>query len=675
MDRRNLAQELRRWVLEEMGLPQQKAPSEEMLQRLFIGQCADIWKYVIRHVCSQRTVRNIEGNLMWYQQLQHSVAQRSVEEEEQQHKKQLYQEILELRSELQHLQEQIHSAETEIVSQELNNKMSQDFRRRSLLLRAFNKKREEECDVLRESNIRIQYRCEQLQNVGKASQRELMFPTLDAGSAMNTFPEPEILRDVREVCQMRMKFLRSLHEDSISGSLVTGGEDLRSLAHQQWMSLAEKLWSSHPPTHVVSSLEYLALETTRDMRQLQASLAVDPAETSCSISETTCDTQGTGDGLETSKRARSLCESAQPDPLGVLPSFSSLIQEGWAESVKVFSELRLAQRQAEELSEQLADRIQEIHKTLSDGSETSLLSRAAFDAELRLVLLHGCQDALLQECRTLQTEAADRRQEVRALQQQQQNIQESCALLDKRQKQVQVLIKGNSSSKSQIWRSYVEVQKYVQDKLLPRPQEVTQESQRLQDSVMKDVKHFSTISLPALQKVSPDGVIQVPAQDLSINRLSNPHCPYYKIYKGIYTSVGLSLYKAPETILNHVADVKKQLRFLRAQLCSRNQAVAKIQRQIRESQNPDTDTLLHLLSAHYTQQMDRLLPKLQSLIQQCEKSQEYGKEVQASVTDWWEQPAQLCLASEQRGGLTLRQWQDRWTVAVTALQRAAGGRS
>ncbi|XP_063798244.1 HAUS augmin-like complex subunit 5 isoform X2 [Pseudophryne corroboree] len=675
MDRRNLAQELRRWVVEEMGLPQQKAPSEEMLQRLFIGQCADIWKYVIRHVRSQRTVRNIEGNLMWYQQLQHSVAQRSVEEEELQHKKQLCQEILELRSELHHLQEQISSAEKEIVSQELNNEKSQDYRRRSLLLRAFNKKRGEECEVLRESNARIQYRCEQLQDVSRASQRELIFPTLDVGSAGVTFPEPEILRDVRDVCQMRKKFLRSLHDDSISGSLLTGGEELRSLAHHQWMCTAEKIWSTYPPNHIVSSLEHLALETTRDMRDLQTSLVVDPAETSCSLSETTCDAQGSKDALETSKRARSFCESRRPDSLAVLPSFRSLIQEGWAESIKVFTELRLVQHETQELSEQLAAKIQEIHRTLSDGSEASLLCRAAFDAELRLALLQGCRDALLQECRALQAEASDKKQEVKVLQQQQRNIQESCALLEKKQKQIQVLIKGNSSSKSQIWRSGVEVQKYVQDKLLQRPREVVQESQRLQDSIMKDVKHFAAVSLPALQKVCVDGVSLVPSKELSINRVSSPHCPYYNIYRGIYNSVGLSLYKAPENILCHVADIKKQLRFLRAQLCSRNQAVAKIQRQIRESQNPDTDTLLHLLSVHYAHQMDQLIPILQRLIQQCEKSQEYGKEVQATVSDWWEQPAQLCLPAEQRGGLTLRQWQDRWTVAVTALQRAAGSRS
>ncbi|XP_018427198.1 PREDICTED: HAUS augmin-like complex subunit 5 [Nanorana parkeri] len=674
MDRRGLAQELRRWVVEEMGVPPQKAPQEDVLQRLFFGQCTGIWKYIIHHVRSQRTVRNIEGNLLWYQQLQHSEAQRSAEEEEQQRRKQLCREILELRSELQHLQEQIQSAEEEIGSQELNGEKSQDYRRRALLLRAFKKKKEVECEAMRESNAKIQYRCEQLQDVSRESQREIIFPLLESGSASSALSEPEVMRDVRGACQVRLQFLRSLRDDSVSGSSLAGGEELRSLAHQQWMSMAEKVWSSHPPNHIVFSLEHLALEATRDMRLLQSSLAADPSQTSSNISETPCDVHDSRDALETSKQTRSYYEGDRHSSAGDLPSFNSLIQEGWAESVQVTTQLCAVQHQMQEVSECLAGKIQEVHKTLADDIELSQLSRAAFDAELRSVLLRGCQDALLQECRALQESAVERKQEVKHLQQQQQNIQDSCLLLDKKQKQIQILIRANATAKSQIRRSCTEVQKYVKEKLLPRPQEVALESQRLKDSIMKDNKHFSAISLPAFQKLCADGVNEVPAQDLSINRLSSPQCLYYNVYKGMYASMGLSLYKAPETILCHVADMKKQLLFLRSQLSSRNRAMNKVLKRLRESRSPDTDALLKLLSAHYAQQTDQLVPRLQHLIEQCEKSQEYGTEAQATVKDWWEQPAQTCLPWEQRGGLTLQQWRDRWMVAVTALQRASGGR-
>ncbi|KAG8569961.1 hypothetical protein GDO81_014614 [Engystomops pustulosus] len=447
------------------------------------------------------------------------------------------------------------------------------------------------------------------------------------------------------------------------------------MAHHQWLSEGEKLWSSYPPNHIVSSLEHLTLEGTRDLRQLQSSLAADPAETSCSVSEAMSDPRETSEDQENSKRARLQCGDGRSDSFTRLPSYSCLIQEGWAETAAVASQLCNVQRQSRDLSARLADKIQEVHQTLSDGSELSVLSRAAFDAELRLVLLRGCQDALLQECRTLQAEAADRRQGMKFLQQQQQNIQDSFLLLEKKQEQIQVLIKATSFSKAQVRHNSGEVQKFVQERLLLRPLEVVQESQRLQDSVMKDLNHFTAISLPTLQKVTLHGVHQIPTQELSINRLSNPSFHLYPIYKALYSSIGLSLYKTPESILQHVADVKKHLLFLRAQLCSRSQATNKIHKQLRESQTPDINTLLDLLSAHYAQQTDQLVPKLQQIIEQCQKSQEYGKEVQAAVNDWWEQPAQQCLPWEQRGGQTLQQWRDRWTVAVTALQRASGGRS
>ncbi|OCT73478.1 HAUS augmin-like complex subunit 5 [Xenopus laevis] len=666
MERRSLAQELKKWAVEEMGLPAQKAPSEEMLQRLFIGQCGDIWKFIIRHIHSHRTVRKIEGNLLWYQQLQHTEAQRTAEEEQQQRRKQLCKEILELRAELHHLQEQIQTAEREIVGQDLNCERAQDLCRRSLLLRAFNKKREEECEALCQSNKKIQYRCEQLQEIRRASQREVMFSAVDPDLSSSTFLEPEVLRDVREVCKLRFKFLRSLHDDSISSSVHPGKEDLRSLSHQQWMSMAEKVWNTHTPNHILAALERLTLNSTQELKKLQFSQAADLSKgPSCQLKEFS----------EPITQSRSCNESTHLDPQETLPSFHSLIQEGWANSVKVSSELRRVQSQAQALSEHLAERIQEIHKKLSDGSEVSVLTRAAFDAELRCVILRGCRDALMQECRMLQEEAAGKKQEMKLLQQQQQNIQEACLLLDKKQKHIQILIKGNSSSKSQIRRSSVEAQKYVQDKLLPWPQEIIQESQRLQDSIQKEVKHFSAICLPALLKVSTDGFNLLPSRELSINRMSNTHAPYYGIFKGIYESVRLPLYKAPESVLSHVADMKKQLFFLRSQLSSRSEAISKTQRALQKNTNPDTDALLKSLSDHYSLELDEMVPKMQRLIQQCEKHQEYGKEVQATVMDWWEQPVQLCLPSEERGGLTLRQWRERWTVAVTALQRATGSRS
>ncbi|KAM4651036.1 HAUS augmin-like complex subunit 5 [Discoglossus pictus] len=665
MERKTLAQELKRWAVEEMGLTAQKAPSEDTLQRLFIGQCADIWKYIIRHVHSQRNVRKIEGNLLWYQQLQRSEAQRSAEEQEQQRRKKLCKEILELRSELQHLQEQIHSAEREIVNQDLSSVKAHDFCRRSMLLQAFNRKREQEYAALNESNLKIQYRCEQLRGLKRASQREVTFSNLDREAAAAQGLESDVLRDVRAVCQVRFQFLQSLHDDTVTGAMRAVGTDMRSLSHQQWMNVAEKVWTLHPPNHVLAALEHLSVDTANRLRELQSDVEDDPFDSSFDDSAE-YDIHDPNDLCDTSRNTGSSSENDF-----VLPSFKTLIQEGWAETVRISTQLRFMQNRTYGVSERLAQLVQEVHKNLSDGSELSELNRAAFDMELQLMILRGTRDALVHEYRLLQHQSTGNRVEVKLLEQQKMNINQTQLILKRKQEQIQVLISGNINCKKQIKANTVEAQKYLRDMLHPRPQEVIKESQKFQDSLVKEVKHFSAISLPGLLRVCTDGM-WVPVQDLSINRLSNTHCPYYDIFRGIYDSIGLPLYKAPEATLSHVADMKRQMFLLQSQLRSRSHVIKKLHRRLRENQNPDTDTLLQQLSSHYSQQIDQLVPKLQHLTEQCEKSQEYWKEVQATVTDWWEQPAQMGLPWEQREGLTLRQWRDRWTVAATALQTASG---
>uniref|UniRef100_A0A452S405 HAUS augmin like complex subunit 5 n=1 Tax=Ursus americanus TaxID=9643 RepID=A0A452S405_URSAM len=60
------ARELGCWATEEMGAPVAARAPESTLRRLCLGQGADIWAYVLRHVHSQRSVQKIRGNLLWY---------------------------------------------------------------------------------------------------------------------------------------------------------------------------------------------------------------------------------------------------------------------------------------------------------------------------------------------------------------------------------------------------------------------------------------------------------------------------------------------------------------------------------------------------------------------------------------------------------------------------------
>ncbi|KAM8927874.1 HAUS augmin-like complex subunit 5 [Pelodytes ibericus] len=676
MDRRNLAQELRKWVVEEMGLPQQKAPSEELLQRLFIGQCADIWKYIIRHVFNQGTVRKMEGNLLWYQQIKLSETQSSVEEKEHQRRKQLCREVQDLRSELQHLREQIHSAQQLLANRSQKMEPSLDLSRRVTLLDAYRSNRDAENDALCEGSAKIETRCKHLQDLDRISQVSVVFGVVNTGMIVALNPEPTVLTDVRKVFHSRNGFLQSLHDDTLLGAIRVTTGDARMLSHKRWMSEAVKIWNAYAPNHVLGALERIAYEVTEELRHLQASFASDQRAHAQQLVEEAVKVKEQNDLLQQCRQTSSLYRPIAQNPSDTVPSYSDMLQVGWNRSIKVSSELNLIKHHIEAFTGRLATVTQEIHNRLSEGGKMYALTRIAFDTELRYVLLRGIRDGLQLECQALEEKVAEKKKEAALLQQEQEKVHRAQKVLEKKQKQIQILMKGDTFAKAQIYMKCLEVQKFIQEKFHTLPQEIATESHRLQDCINKEASQFSSIFLPSLQCVSVDGVNPVPVHDLSINRLSTTvHNSYHEHYKRFYESVGLATYKAPECLLDHVADLKKNLFFLRTRLTSRHKTIENLHRALNDRDHPETEVLLNLLAEHYDQQTQHLVPKLQFLMQQCQKSQEYGKDVQAAITDWWEQPAQQCLPCEERDGLTLQQWRDKWTVAATALQRASGGRS
>uniref|UniRef100_A0A8C5QNG4 HAUS augmin-like complex subunit 5 n=1 Tax=Leptobrachium leishanense TaxID=445787 RepID=A0A8C5QNG4_9ANUR len=670
MDRRSLAQEVRRWALEEMGLAPQKAPSEELLQRLFIGQCSDIWKYVVHHVFSQG-----------YQQLKQSETQKSVEEEQSRRRKQLCRQILDLRSELQHLQEQIHCSEQEITRCSLSSERSQDFCHRALLLQAFKKKRDEECDALTARYAPIKQRISHLQALSRSSQRPVVYGISDVSAAPIPYPDALELMAVQEMCKDRYDFLRSIYDKALNAPVLANSSlEEHTQTHKQWMSDVQKFWSMLPPNIVIAAVKHAAMETSDDARKLQTlhtvTSCVEPLSIrpfSPSQSDDDSDEEPEGDILARSHRGR-LVSILHGRP-GKIPTFQRLLQEGWEDSVKVTTGLHLIQHRVEQLSEQLATVIQETQKKLSDEGDVAALTRAAFDTELRAVLLRGYRDGLLLECRVLQDSVNARKQEARLLQEKKQDVEEHKHLLSKKRHQFHILLQEAQKAEDRLRNLHNELKVFVHGRLQPLPQQLLRESERLQDAVQKEIKHFSAIFLPSLQKVSVQGGGQVPVHELSINRLSSVQNPHYSNYRVLYSSLQIPFYKSPECLLNVLADLRKDMFFMHTQLAFRWRAMQNLQNLSDGQHDPDTEALLTMLAEHYAKQMNYLIPKLQYLVQQCDKRMEYAKTVQAVMTDWWEQPAQQCLPGEQRGGLTLQQWRDRWTVAATSLQRVSGGRN
>ncbi|XP_074836950.1 HAUS augmin-like complex subunit 5 isoform X2 [Carettochelys insculpta] len=537
------------------------------------------------------------------------------------------------------------------VSLEAAQERIQDAQRRTLLLRAYAARVVKELQQLQGSVAQLGGKLEQLQDISRKAKVELPVggKVPDLGFAGGV--EPHVLRDVRAACQLRFQFLKSLFEQSTSGAHSSGtSEELLDASYQHWLSTVEDIVSTHPPNHVLAALEHLALENTLQLQELTSHINI-PRD---------------GEALKFRYEQSHLEDLA--DPPAALPSVQDLIQEGWSKCEALWVQQLPLRAQEQRGGAQLASLVQEMHRLLADGSERAILARAALELELRVVRLAGLRDGLRRGCRELEQEVSARHAELQTLQSKRQRILDFRHLVWEKQQHVRALIKGTSYIKSQLGKNQAEVQAFVQRKLLGPEQEVVLETQRLHGGVEREVRQLGAIALPCLLRRSLPGSQQVPAHELSIHRLDRTAPAQHRAFLTACLAAGFPLYKAPEHLLPHVAELKKELLALRAQLGYKSRALAGLQ-QRQGSPETDTQALVQALRAHDRELADALGPRMRWVTDQCERRIERWPEVQAAIDAWWEQPGQFVLPGERRLGLTLQQWLERCTLALKTLQQ------
>ncbi|CAM4677989.1 unnamed protein product [Lepidochelys olivacea] len=484
MERGGPALELKLWAAREMGLSPGKVPPDGAFRRMCSGQCAEIWRYVTRHVHHQRNVKKIRGNLLWYQHLEEAEGKPSGSEAEQERRQQLAQGVARLRGELQQLDLQIETAQCEVMADEVSLEAAQerirDAQRRSLLLKAYAARLAEERQQLQGSVAQLRGRLEQLKDISRKAKVELTvggkLPALGFAGL-----EPEVLRDVRTACQLRFHFLKSLFEHSTSGAVPSRtSEELLDASYQHWLSTVEAIVGSHPPNHVLAALEHLALENTLQMQELTSRVDI-PRDV---------------EALKFRYESSRLEDLAGPP--AALPSVRGLIQEGWSRCEELWVQQLPLQAREQRSTTQLASLLQEMHRLVADGSEHAILARAVLDLELRAVRLAGLRDGLRRGCQELEQEASARHAELQALQSKRQRILDFRHLVCEKQQHVRALIKGTSYINCQLRKDQAEVQAFVQRKLLGPEQDVTLESQRLHGGVEREVRQLGAIALPCL---------------------------------------------------------------------------------------------------------------------------------------------------------------------------------
>ncbi|XP_061030080.1 HAUS augmin-like complex subunit 5 isoform X1 [Eubalaena glacialis] len=630
------ARELGSWAAEEMEAPVAARAPESTLRRLCLGQGADIWAYVLRHVHNQRNVKKIRGNLLWYGHQDSPEAHQKLK---------LEAAVAHLRAEILELDQSLELLERETEAQDMAMEQAlqsmQDTQRRALLLRAQAGAMRRQQRGLQGPMQQLQNQLKHLQDIERKAKVDINFGPLTS-AALSL--EPVVLGDVRTACSLRTQFLQKLlMPRAKGGSIPTPRDDLFGTSYQQWLSSVETLLTNHPPGHVLAALEHLAAEREAEIQSL------------CSVDEL--------QDTEIASSAPILSSQApdQPNSSQALPSMVHLIQEGWQSVAALVTQRGPLLKDHQILTRHLQGLMEDMERCTVGSSERQALvlgiRSSALWAELKA--LH----AMSQE---LEEASGQRQLLLQELQAKQQRILHWRQLVEETQEQVRLLIKGNSASKTSLCRSPGEVLALVRQKVVPTSEMVAPQSQELLRCLEEEAQHLPHLLLGTLLRHSPGGLQPLPTVLPSIHQL-HPASPRGSSLIVLSHTLGLPAGKAPELLLPKAASLRQDLLFLQDQRSLRCWYLLHMKTSL--PPGPSTQELLQIRASQEKEQKENLgraLKRLESLLEQALKR---IPELQGVVGDWWEQPGQAALSGELCQGLSLPQWQLRWIQAQGALQQ------
>ncbi|XP_036895517.1 HAUS augmin-like complex subunit 5 isoform X1 [Sturnira hondurensis] len=685
------ARELACWAAEEMEAPEAARLPESTLRRLCLGQGTDIWAYVLRHVHSQRNVKKIRGNLLWYGHQSSPEACRKLE---------LEAAVARLRREIQELDQSLELMDQETEAQDIAMEQAlqsmQDTQRHALLLRAQAGAMRRQQRGLQQPMQWLQNQLRHLQDMERKAKMDVTFGPL---TSANLGLEPTVLSDVRTVCSLRTQFLQNLLVPQTKGrSTPTPQEDHFGTSYQQWLSSVETLLTNHPPGHVLAALEHLAAEREAEIRSL------------CSperLQDTEIARSQVPDQSDASQALPSVVHLIQVTPQAPFPGsipfssqdslnpltprdsghpdFVSLPQEGWQAVSVLVTQRGLLLKEHQILTRRLQSLMEEVERCTLGSCKRQALVLGLRDCGLRAEL-----KALCAQSQELQEAAGLRQLLLQELQAKQQRILHWCQLVGKTQEQVRLLIKGNSASKMHLRQSPGEVLALVQRKVVPTSEAVTPQSQELLQCLEKEAQHLSHLLLGTLLQHSPRGLQPLPTVLPSIHQLHPAFsrgsslmvlshtlglptgkvsaCLLGPIFPSLPPAKVIVLFpslQAPELLLPKAASLRQDLLFFQDQWSLR--CWDQLHMKTSLPPGPSTQELLQIHASQEKEQKENLGKALKQLENLLKQALERIPELQRVVGDWWDQPGQVALSGELCQGLSLPQWQLRWVQAQGTL--------
>ncbi|KAM7388231.1 hypothetical protein PAMP_024422 [Pampus punctatissimus] len=656
---RNLVQELKRWATEEFNLPPDSLPNDSYFKTLCVGTGKSIWKYVIQHVFQQRNVRIIRGNLQWYPVFVHPQLKQTEGQSEAAKQRELQRKIEQLRAEISHLDSQISGTEEQLADQEqsINRTWAtvEDNQCRKLLLQAFRQRCILDRKVLSDDTQKISGHCQALEQMARKAEMEVLFENQPSssndGDNLNSkaAAEAQVLRDVRELCYDRVQFYQSLQESELkTGDSTTTRmtREQRTAVFQYWLSAVENVLAGYPPNHVLSALQYLASREQKELEEKLSSLDVTRDVTA----------------LQFRYESNHLLDISEEED-AELPSVKALLQAAWQEVEQTLVDLAQTRSRVHQLRNQLQARRKGAEHEVSgfaDELHNDTMALSVLELELQCVMQAAARDYIRDRCIQLDQHARSRQEALRNLHSQWQSILDFRQLVVLRQDQIRGLIKGNSTTKTELIRLHRELQEFIQGKLVPQFEDVTTAACSLRNSVSKEARQLGTISLLALDRRTVEGMQRIPASWLSIHRLHS------LTFSSMCRSMTFPLYRAPEELCSQACSQQLEMRFLRQLLQLHSTTLQKTQKEAELLHASDQKALLSRVMEEDQKLLKSLVPRVRSFTQRCAQGLSYGEQAKTAISYWWDRPAQHVLPNVSKGGLTFQEWLQRWKLAAKA---------
>ncbi|GCC17310.1 HAUS augmin-like complex subunit 5 isoform X1 [Chiloscyllium punctatum] len=656
----DMGMKLKEWAVA-MGVPEQNMPTDTGFRNLCSGQCQDIWEYVTRYIKRKEVVREIKGNLEWNRWVKGSEAPLS--DKEQKKRRKLLEQLVSLQTDLQQLDESSEHEQQEIDEQILTETCErlQDLKQRNILLQAFLQRAVNRRKTLEEQSKKLHDRLHVFRQIGSKAEQDVgIDSTMDGKLWHGSGLEPEVLQDVRGTCFTRFQLLKSLYDEQESplGGSGDRGYDLRSDSYQQWLNQIEGVNASHPPTHILAAVQTLAAENKKELMELQSKVDV-------------------GKDMEVLRfsYSRSHLQDVSEAP-AVLRSVKSLLEERWRDCEVRAVEKIGALRREKEMSGRLTALNKEFNRLLEEqyAHDAELLSavREALELELTAMEKRSYLQELSEQAQLLANSIEAKNREIQNLQQKHSSILHFQALVETKQDLIRALVKGNSSAKSQLMKTQMEIGSFMRQKLGVQEDPIRSLTEELHNSVSREVNLFTGISLPNLDRRLVGKFQRLPAHKLSIHKLDSS-LNNRQFFQGLKKSMYFPFYKAPEFLLEHAAKMKVERRSLEAALLHQRDSVQTLQRRDNITPVTDADALIERILLQSSECDQNTISNIHKLLNQCLQATEFTTELRNDVQDWWEQPAQFLVPWVKQHGHNVQGWIHKWSELIhRGLMQACG---